>query len=105
MSMDGRYKWVFDGRVFAAFAETAQLTHGELAEQHLGQPGAGAEQFERGALTLDNGVVSYEVFFAAEDEPAIEDAIRSWVATLTGHPPTEVHQAPPDCYDFGWEEP
>ena len=105
MSVDGRYKWVFDGDAFACVAEATQLSHGELAEQYLRRPGAGAEHVERGVLTLHNGVISYEVYFSGGNESAIEDAIRSWVTELTGHPATQVHQTRPDYWDFDWEEP
>ena len=94
MSVDGRYKWVFDGDAFACVAETTQLSHGEIAEEHLRRPGAGAEHVDRGVLTLHTGVVRYEVYFSTGHEPAIEDAIRSWVTQLTGPRPRCTRRAP-----------
>lgn len=97
MTFDGRYKWVYDGCRFAAVA-WEWVTHGELAEQELGRPGAGDDQIERGHLNLVADVVTYEVYHSPGREPDVEAAIRRWVEELTGRPAAAVDVAPP-----GWE--
>lgn len=97
VTFNGRYKWVFDGERFAAVASDT-MSHGELAEQELGRPGAGADQIDRGLLSLVDDAVRYEVYFSAGREPDVEAAIRRWVAQLIGHPASSVDGAP-----SGWE--
>lgn len=85
---------VYDGSRFAAVA-LEWVTHGELAEQELGRPGAGDDQIERGHLNLVADVVTYEIYHSPGREPDVEAAIRRWVEELTGRPAAAVDVAPP----------